>query len=483
MSKPNQPTLLFPNGGEDILTRIVDVQWTEPGSVSTDGLPVWYEIYYAEYYDALDEPDWKKIAVIPSGNNKFQWKIGNSLRSNQVRVGVLSINIRGERSAMSRSADFVTINRAPPIAPAVLSPIPNTRYGSSIEIAFDDNAVLNSFGQRSKYYVFFSSIQAEIPFTPISQGVVIGSGPIIWDTSGLPPATDYVVTVYLADDDGNKSPEVNVENLSIINEGYFLIDTKPPSGFVQINEGDEFTRSRDVSVRLFSFDETTGIHSMQFLEGELGGSPEAFANVKYYEITETDGVKTIKVLFQDYGANRTSEIDKVFRTAFEISNKEIADMIYEETATANTIWIAVNGDDPSLYKIEDGQGSSFASRVNEQINTIGILSGTVYISVDTPDDTALIYRNTGVGAEEAIRLTTAGTEVLSMETYNDVLYMGTINGSLYRYDESAVSLVTDFDSPVSRLYSDGSLLYIMLSNADNLIIYDGSGFTEIDLNG
>jgi len=485
MSKPNQPTLLFPNGGEDILTRIVDIEWAEPSPVSTDGLPVWYEVYYAEYFDSLDEPDWKKIAVVPESNSRFQWKIGNELRSSQVKVGVLAINIRGERSSMSRSADFVKINRAPPVAPAVLSPIPNARYGSKVEIVFDDSAVLNSFGQRAKYYVFFSSRKVEIPFTPIAQGIPIGTGPLIWNTSELPPSDDYVITCYLADDDGNKSAEVNVADISIISEGFFLIDTKPPSGFVQINEGDEFTRARDVSVRLFSFDETTGIHSMRFLEGEgdttTDGSPESFVNVKYYEITEEDGVKTIKVLFQDYGGNRTSDISKTFRIAFELNNQDISDMLLEETLTSTTIWVAVSGSEPSLYKIEDGQGSSFVARVNEPINALGLLSGVIYISVDTPDDTALIYRNSGVGAEEIIRLTDEGTEVQSMETYNEALYLGTINGSLYRYDEAAVSLVTTFSGPVSRMYSDGALLYIMLSNAENLIVYDGSTFTEIEL--
>jgi len=486
MSKPNQPTLLFPNGGEDILTRIVDIEWSEPSPASTDGLPVWYEVYFSEFYDSLDEPDWKKIATLPIGNRKFSWKVGNTLRSNQIKVAVSSVNIAGERSPLSISADTFTIKRAMPIAPAVLNPIPNARYGSRIEVVFDDNTVLNSFGQRAKYYVFFSSRKAEIPFTPIAQSVPVGAGPLVWDTSSLPPSDDYILTAYLADDDGNKSPEVNVSNLSIINEGYFLVDTKPPSGYVQINDGDEFTRARDASVKLFAFDETTGIHAMRFLEGEGDGSfegpPESYVNIKYYQMTEEDGTKTIKVLFQDFGANRTSEIQKNFRVNFDISNGDIADMILEQTSTTeSTIWIGYNGDEPALYKIEDGAGSSFITRINEPITSLGFLTGVVYIAVDTSDDTALVYRNTGVGAEAVIQLDTEGSEVLTMDTYNDMLYMGTLNGSLYRYDESAVNLVTTFDKPVERLYSDGALLYILLRNEPTMTVYDGSSFTEVNL--
>ena len=94
---------------------------------------------------------------------------------------------------------------------------------------------------------------------------------------------------------------------------------------------------------------------------------------------------------------------------------------------------------------------------------------------------ALVYRSTGVGAESIIQLDTEGSEVLTMDTYDDMLYMGSLNGSLYRYDESSVNLVTTFSKPVERLYSDGALLYILLRNEPTMTIYDGSSFTEVSL--
>lgn len=477
MARPNKPTLVFPNGGEDILTRVIEVSWTEAIPVGNDDLPVWYEVYYSEFYDPQDEPEWKMIASVPQGIRRFEWKVGNFLRSDRVRVAVCAVNTRGERSEFSVSANYLTIRRAQPSTPSVLNPVPGGRYGSSIEIIFDDSAVKGTFGQRAKYYLFFSSDKAGVPLSPVAQKVPVGTGPLLWDTSLVKPADDYVLTVYLADDIGNKSAEVNVRDLNIVNEGFFLIDTKPPSGFLKINDGDEFTRDRDVSVEIFSFDEVTGSHAMQFQEDGETGTPESVVNVKYHMLTEGDGVKTLKMLLQDYGANRSSQIEKTFRPLFDVNNSDISDIILDKST--GIIWVGVNGSDPSLYKIDDG--NSFLTKINEPITSLSILNSTVYISVDTTDDTALVYRFTGFSAEEAISLSDSESEVLSMDSYKGDLYLGSLGGTLYKYDETSVNSINTFDGPIDRLYSDSSLLYILIRNQSSMFVYDGVSFTEVDV--
>jgi hypothetical protein len=143
--------------------------------------------------------------------------------------------------------------------PLVLSPIPNARYSKNIKFIFDDSAITNAFSQRAKYNIYFSSAKAEIPFTPIIQNVPVGLGPLRWDILSLPASDDYVLTVYLTDDDGNKSQEVNIQNVAILHDNFFIIDTKPPTGYLQINNSDQYTKSLDVSVRLYAYDDSTGI--------------------------------------------------------------------------------------------------------------------------------------------------------------------------------------------------------------------------------
>lgn len=474
-----RPTLTYPNGGEEISTREIEISWINYEPASSDNLEVWYEVYFTENYDYITEPEWKMIASVPSKINKFLWKVGNSIKSKKVRVGVRAVNSKGERSDMSVSADYFSIKKSIPSSPSVISPLPNTRYGSSIKFVFDDSYIVNSYSQRAKYYIYFSSTKAGIPFTSIAQNIPVGSGPVVWDTTLIPPSDDYVITVYLADDDGNKSSEVNIRNVSIIQEGFFLIDTKPPTGYIQINDADQFTRNENVSIKMYAYDEVTGVHSLQFTEENgsenIEGSPEAFANVKYWKLTEDDGTKTIKVKFQDYGGNRTSEEYRSFRVLFDLNNEEIADICYKKSD--QSVWLAKNGEKPCIYKLNPS--SSFVSYVNERINVLCDYKDSIYIAVETSDSTCLIYKWTGFLLEEIIRISDIDSEVISMFEYNGKMFFGCKNGNLYTYNESNVSLVRNFESEISRLYSDNSLLYIILRNNNNISVYDGNSFSEI----
>lgn len=474
----NRPTLVFPNGGEDILTREIEISWKETFPPSSDNLEIWYEVYFTENYDYMTEPDWKMIASIPTGIGKYLWKVGNSIKSKNVRVGIRAVNSRGERTDMSISSNSFSIRKSLPVTPAVLSPIPNQRYGSSIKFVFDDSAVLNSFAERAKYYIYFSSVKASIPFTVIAQKIPVGSGPLVWDTTLIPPSDDYVITIYLSDDDGNKSQEVNIRNISIIQEGFFLIDTKPPTGFIQINNSDQFTKDVNVTVRLYSYDEITDVHSMQFIESEetdIAGPPESFANVKYWQLSDKDGVKTLKVKFQDYGANRTVQDVKSFRVLFDLNNDDISDIAVQKSK--DIVWLAKNSSQPSIYKLNPI--NSFITYVNEPINCIAFYADILYISVQTSDSTALVYRWTGILLEEAFSMSNTDSEINSMYEYNSKLFFGCKNGDLYSYNESSLSFVRSFDFQFSKLYSDNSLLYIVPKNSKSLFIYDGNKFSEV----
>lgn len=475
----NRPTLIYPNGGEEILSREIEISWKEPSPSSSDNLDIWYEVFFTENYDYLTEPDWKMIASVPSGVGKFLWKVGNSIKSKKVRVGVRAVNSRGERSSLSISASSFSIKKYNPVSPTVLSPVPGGRYGSSVKFIFDDSAILNSFAQRAKYYIYFSSAKAQIPYTPIAQRIPVGTGPIVWDSSLVPPSDDYVFSIYLADDDGNKSQEINVRDVSVIQEGFFLIDTKPPSGYIQINDSDQFTKSTDVSVKMYAFDEVTGVHSVQFFEeGDgtdeaISGPPDSFANIKYWNLQDKDGVKTIKVRFQDYGGNRTKSDDKIFRVLFELNNDEIADICSQ----GDIVWLAKNGNNPSIYKFDPK--NSFICSVPEEVSCINIYEDVLYVSVKNENSTALVYRWTGIILEKVFSLDEIDSEVSSMHKYKDKLFFGCKNGSLYYYDGLDVVLVKSFDLQIEKIYSDNSLVYIILKNSKTIYMYDGQLFSEV----
>lgn len=68
-----------------------------------------------------------------------------------------------------------------------------------------------------------------------------------------------------------------------------------------------------------------------------------------------------------------------------------------------------------------------------------------------------------------------------MDSYKGDLYLGSLGGTLYKYDETSVNSINTFDGPIDRLYSDSSLLYILIRNQSSMFVYDGVSFTEVDV--
>jgi hypothetical protein len=82
---------------------------------------IWYELFFCENYDYVTEPDWKMIASVPSGIGKYNWKVGNNIKSKNVRCGIRGVNSRGERTDMSVSAASFSIRKSIPYAPSFVS--------------------------------------------------------------------------------------------------------------------------------------------------------------------------------------------------------------------------------------------------------------------------------------------------------------------------------------------------------------------------
>ena len=278
MSEINYPTLLYPRGGETILTNEITITWIAP----TVGNPIVYEIYYTEQYDPIREPDWKQIAVVGESVSQYVWRFGNGIRSDKCRIAIRARNKNGERSLMSVSPDNFSIHRKKLESPVIISPLYGERFDKSIAIITDDSGIVKTYSERSFYQFYYSSDSAKVPLTLIKQNVAIGSGPVVWETVNLPPARDYVIQAYLSDDDGNVSDSVFVKSLEIAHEGFFIVDTLPPTSAIVINakssdgeiENATFTKDRNVSIKVVSYDEATAVHSMQFIDGVTKSTPE-----------------------------------------------------------------------------------------------------------------------------------------------------------------------------------------------------------------
>jgi hypothetical protein len=474
MSEPYQPDILYPNGGETIASTEVTVRWSAPNPEGGDSREVSYELYYDPDYDATDEPDWRQIAVVPGTATQFVWRFGTSLRSSRVRIALRARNSRGERSDFAVSAGDFAIRRRKLAAPAVMSPHDGERIDRYIQIITNDTAILGSHSQRSFYQMYYSSEKAGVASTSIAQNVPLGSVPTLWNTADLPPSDDYVLQVFLSDDEGNRSDSTFIRNLQVVHEGFFLIDTTPPVGAITINSDSTFTRTRDVSVGIYSYDETTGVQSMQLLDSDNQSSPLAQTDAAHYQLSDGDEIKTVQLLLQDFGGNRNNDLlQRIFETSIELENTEIADIAIDRTD--NTLWAVTSGATNYLYRYTDFPAAVIS--LPSTPTAVEVMDSVVYIGVlNGSKGTLLSYGGIDIGTIE--EFTGTDSVINSMAVHGDDLFIGMESGQVYSFDGEDFDIVVEFSNPVRTLTSDGNLLYLVLKNDSKIYIYNGTTFFD-----
>jgi hypothetical protein len=468
------PTIISPNGGESIFGNEILITWTVPSGDPTSSL----ELFFTVNYDPFNDPNWQQIATLPYNATNYLWRFGNALRSNQCRIAIRSRDSLGDRGGMSISANNFSIHRKQLISPSLINPLPNGRYDKFVEIITDDSGIVNSYSQRSSYQFYYSSLSAGIPSTLIAQNVIIGSDPVIWNTLSLPPANDYVLEAYLSDSDGNLSNSTYIRSINIVHEGFFIVDTIAPVASISVNNGDAFTRFREVNVSIVAQDAATGIHSLRLLDQHTVGAPEALTNVKRFVLSDNNEVKSVQLLLQDFGANRNDElqiIQRIFQVIVELNNTQIVDIAID---IANKVcWAVTSGDFKNLYKITDF--ASLLSTFEDIPTSVAVFQSLPYIATNTVDNKSVVYRFNGGTLELLTAFTDADSTINSMVSYGAKLYIGMENGNIYSFDGLNFVLFTHVLNPVSLLYSDSNVLYLIQKKDLKLYVLNGTSFSSV----
>ena len=475
MSEPNFPTILYPNGGEVILGYEITIQWQIPAPLSYDSRGIVYELYYTDQYDSRKEPDWKQIATLAPTVFQYVWRFGNAIRSDKCRIGIRSRNARGERSRMAVSAGTFSIHRKKLEAPTLIAPT-SGRFDKFIDIITDDTGIVGSYSERSFYQFFYSSDSLSIPPTIVAQNVPVNNGSIRWNTVNLPPANDYVIHSYLSDDDGNQSDTVFVKNIEIAHEGFFVIDTVPPESSIVINGNNPFTKDRDVTVTIVSYDDATAVHSMQLSDGSTKGDPSPIADIASYKLSDGDAIKTVQLLLQDFGANRNNlKPQRLFETVVEVDNGvKVADIALDRSS--GTAWAITSSPSNYLYKIQ-----SFPSLVTvfeDEPTSVMVFGSFVYVSVKTADNLSVLMSYNGYESVAVKAFTEADSVVNAMVVHNGDMFLGLENGLVYQFDGLTFTKLNGVANPVKNLVSDGSLLYLTERSGTEVYIFNGTDFVS-----
>lgn len=485
------PTLISPSGGELYSHGYIEILWDEPVNIP-DNDSIWYEIFITDSYQFDVKFNQIKIAIVPMGVSSFSYSIKDNFKGKSCRVGIRAVNQEGKRSFMSwSSSDFVISNNSLPI-PSLTEPLPGKRYFSYIPFIFDHKAVIGRCSYRAYYQIYAQSEKREKEWFLLKDGIRVGSDPININVDNIDISDDYQFRVELVDGDNISSP-VFIDNVSINNINYFLIDTIPPRGSVVIQNNEEYTNQRELILNLKAFDETSNVKDYKIIQNNVGednfveGGYEDYSDVTTWQIPSdsVDGQKLIQVSYRDYAGNESSlQGNKYFRTFKEINNERITSFlqnyqdIYYTFASDNT-----SGGYPSLYK-----NSSFLSTLSYEATSLSFYEGSLYVAIKDDDNKGILQRYNGslvetirdnsdeyVGPSETElnSLYEVDSVISSMAIYDNKLFMGLQNGRLLSFNGSVINEEnSDYSDEKSIVYlrTDGNLLFVFFENINSVLI-------------
>ena len=505
------PTLVYPNGGETFTEGDINIQWTEPYGLSSYDL-TWYEIFITDNFGNRDKEELVQIATVPSGNTSYSYTIQKNLRGTKSRVGIRSVNHKGERSNISFSADdFTIVNEFLP-SPSLLEPVPGGTYFSYIPFIFDHEGILGRCSQRSFYQVYYKLDSNEIDWTLLKSNIMVGSDPVEIDVSSFYTNSDYVLKVEVVDGE-NVSAPVFIENVSINNMNLFLIDTTPPLGSIKIIGNEEYTKDTSFLLEVSASDKTSSVKDVQIQQTNVNnqksitGSFIPMTPLLTWDIKEevegegvVDGVKLIQARFRDYGGNVIDDISsgKYFRTYKNLNDREVTTLLYDETG--ENLYYTFESDGvgglAELYR-----DLTFVSTLGGDATSLEMYNSILYVAIKDDENKGILQR-LSAGEVNTIAdnsdqyLDTAKTTVNSlyatdsvinaMEVFDNTLFLGLDNGSLLSFKGSVVSLEnSDFLNlkSIRNIKTDGTLLYVFFYNSTEMMIMNknSSGYYVFNL--
>jgi hypothetical protein len=465
------------------------------------------EVFFTENYIDDQKTSWSRIARVPYSSDRFIWNFGDRFRSDRCRVAIRVVNSQGGRTKLLKSANNFSIYRSSPVTPSVVSPSKSMRYSDVVPIILDYQGIVNSRGSRDRIFIYYRSAKRNIPLTSVIERVAVGTGPMSWDVSDLPNSDDYELVMFASDDYGNRSNELVIKNLSIFNEGYFIRDFFPPEGFMIINSGDDYTSDTRIRVKLFAYDESTDIHGVKFSEINPEDpseslsitSPQFYSEDIITTLRDEDGKNILSAIIQDFGGNRTMHQEdpgsagsefRNFRSLLKSdSGIEVVDVlsIFSATTvgdqTSGEIYFITRGEKSALFEMSiDNVGSySELSELPMECNLIADFSGVKYMSGVSSLKGLNLLRYNGDTVDVIYTLLDPESEIASMQELDGILYIGSLNGDLHKFDGVSLTLDSNLSGVPYFMSRIGSQLYILVKNVNSFYVHNGTSITKLDI--
>lgn len=451
---PYRPTLTFPLNFE-ILQGVVGVTWKEAAPVDPCNDQVSYELQFTRTF-SLDV-GWKTISAdIPAGTNSFAFDVSQIPFTQDAGLRIRARDSRNLHSNWSQSSQAFTISNHAPNTVTVLSISPHEEFDYCIPVLWQEPDVGDVDGHPVMYLVEitdkFSSGTGWVA-VPGADSLPQGTTNFNISSFDFPEGADYGVRVSTVDSAGLASAPSVAGPFSIVHQGNFIVDTVPPQGSIAINDGAVLAASTKVKITLFAFDETTGVKDVRFrnAEEDCFGDFDTFAPEKFWDLPKSDGVKTVFVQFRDFADNLSEACDC-----------EIVSRVLCDEGDVTDIEVFNN----KLYVAFDAKGNLVEYRTlvrraaavpQPEITALARFGNFLYLAAFDPQTGASsVYSFDGTAV---LAFSIAGAKILTMQSYNGILFLGLDNGKIMSYDGSVAISVFAAAAAISRLRTDGAVLF------------------------
>ena len=464
---PYQPTLTFPLNYA-ILQGVVRIAWKIAVPADPCNDEATYELQFTRTFS--QDIGWKTLATdLPSGTSYYDFDVSEIPYTDDGGLRIRAKDDKNLYSDYSTCNEAFTIANHAPNSVTILSPFPGEKFDSSIPLVWREAKVKDVDGQAVVYKIEITDkFSSDSDWTEIPCAKSLPEGTTVFGipASDLPEGADYGVRISAIDELGLGSIPKRVGALTVCHEGTFIIDTIPPEGSVSINDGAALAGNTKVKLTLWANDATTGIKDMRYRNEEeaVWSDWDSFANEKFWDLPSSDGVKRVLVQFRDYADNISEICD------CEIVSRVLCD-------AGNVTDIEVFND--KLYAAFDANGNLVEYKVlvkrvaalpEPEITALARLGN--YLFVATYDGSASsIYAFDG-RAKKLFGI--SGTKVSSMQGFEGALYIASDDGKVRSYANDTLLVVLNATSTVTRLSTDGSILFATL---------EGSGDFYSTING
>jgi len=482
-----------------------------------------YDLEYTDNYDG-ENTTWSTIKRrIPLSNTSYTWTTGKMIKSNKVRIRMRTKYLITEESSEWSLSSVFAINVFSLIAPSIISPISDVLYSDFIIIILNESEIINTFNQKVRYTLEYSSLKQEIDWTVIAKDIPVGQNIYRWNIDDVPSSDDYILRVTAKNqstscietsDDPDQIARAFVHNIQIQQSGVFIIDTVPPESVLRIGKTGRVTNQLNQVLSVFSEDATTDVKQIQLRECDVGESLllgelnvesiEDVSNGDDGEEPDEGEITTEQCPSPTELLAAGRDFDKLI-TDSPIGNLSKIQWVFDELDSDGNPVSAVKKIEALLTDM--GGNTSLQEKtkvflpiftdentINDFIIVVEQREKVVFDGTTTDRESA-VYEVVYVGTSQGefwvlepyaryIYSLTDHPNILKIFEFNSTIYLFAYNattdkGAVYRHDGATATLLKEFDSGlgiVTGMDEYGSSLFVGLENG-NLWEYNGSAFS------